>query len=134
MLLDFYNLRFEIKDDIILLKKIGNIENKCGCSFVEVQVCGENKDTHMGAKMTNSSEGRRLKYISHSIAGYRLEIVQRSEIIEAKSIFEAYSDTSAVRVHTEIKNLSSENIVLEEVSAFTVTGIGKRGIDSAKEL
>ena len=44
----FNDLIFEIKNDRVLLNDR---------SFVEIQVCGENKPTHLGAKMTNSSEG-----------------------------------------------------------------------------
>ena len=56
MEIKFNDLIFEIQNERILLG---------GRSFVEIQICGENKDTHLGAKMANSSEGRRLKYVSH---------------------------------------------------------------------
>lgn len=134
MRISFFGLDFEISDGRILLKRCGNITNKNGCGFVEVQICGENKDTNLGAKMANSSEGRRLKYVSHLMTDTTLEIVQRSQLIEAKTHFTAYKDTNAIRIYTEIRNISDGDIVLEEVSAFTVTGIGRRGIDSAREL
>jgi alpha-galactosidase len=84
--------------------------------------------------MVNSSEGRRLRYVSHQQTDNVLIIIQRSSLVEVKTVFTAYEDTNAVRVYTEIKNITKEEIVLEEVSAFTLTGFGKRGIDSAEEL
>ena len=121
----FSKLKFQIeKNKICILNE----------NFVEVQVCGENKDTHMGAKMANSSEGNRLRYVSHTQTDTMLEIVQKSELVEVKTVFTAYDDTNAIRIYTEVKNISNEEIVLEEVSSFVLTGLGKNGIDSAKDL
>lgn len=121
----FKNLIFEIKNNAILLHNH---------PFVEIQVCGENKDTHLGAKMAKSSEGRRLKYVSHTQSETRLEILQRSELVSVKTIFSAYEDTNAVRIHTEVENITGDEIVLEEVSSFVLPGLGEKGIDSAKDL
>ena len=129
----FKDLAFEIIDSKILLTRCGNI-SFAGYGFAEVQIAGENKDTHMGAKMVKSSEGARLFYHAHTQTENRLEIVQRSKLVEVKSVFEGYADTSAVRIHTEVKNISTQALVLEEVSAFMAVGIGQRGIDSADEL
>ena len=61
--ISFCNLEFVIDDEKIYLTRIGNIDTgKSG--FAEVQICGENKPTHLGAKMANSSEGLRLSYVS----------------------------------------------------------------------
>ena len=121
----FYNFVFEIENERVLLN---------GRPFAEIQVCGENKDTHLGAKMANSSEGRRLKYVSHTQSETRLEILQRSRLVSVKTVFSAYAGTNAVRVYTEVENVSSDVIVLEEVSSFVYSGIGENGIDSAKDL
>lgn len=56
MKITFSQLQFEIEDEkIYLLSSVGK-----KTTFAEIQVCGENKDTHMGAKMANSSEGKSL--------------------------------------------------------------------------
>lgn len=128
MEIKFYCLHFVINEDKIVLSQCDNF------GFVEIQVCGENKDTHLGAKMANSSEGRILRYVSHTQTDNMLEIVQKSDLVEVKTVFFAYEDTNAIRVYTEVKNISSEEIVLEEVSAFVLTGFGKKGIDNAKDL
>lgn len=97
----------------------------CGKPFAEVQIAGENKDSHLGAKMIHSSEGRRFVYMSHSERNGRMEIVQRSEKAEARTVLSKYADTNAVSIFTEIKNISNEEIVLEEASAFRLNGLGK---------
>ena len=102
----FKNLQFAIKDGKIRLRRLGEFFFEEGTSFAEVQISGENKDTHMGVKMANSSEGRALDYLSHTQTENTLEIVQRSALVEVKTIFTAYDDTQAVRAHTEVKNIS----------------------------
>ena len=129
----FKNLLFDIVDNRILLKRCGHIAFS-GYGFVEVQIAGENKNTHLGAKMAKSSEGEKLRYLSHTQTENRLEIVQCSDLVEVKTIFEGYTDTNTVRVHNEVKNISDREIVLGEVSAFMALGIGQKGIDSADEL
>lgn len=133
MVIAFKNLEFLIHENEIRLTKCGSIAYPDG-RFVEVQISGENKDTHLGSKLVYSSEGRRLHYVSHEQSENRLTIVQRSELIEATTVFDAFEDTNAIRVHTEVKNISAEEIVLEEVSAFVAVGIGRNGIDSADDL
>ena len=43
-------------------------------SFVQVQVAGENKNSHMAAKMVSSSEGDRFQYVNHTMAGHTLTV------------------------------------------------------------
>ena len=133
MIIEFGELRFEIREDKIVLTRMGTLLDG-ESNFVEVQITGENKPTHMGAKMANSSEGGRLKYVSHRQTKNRLEIVQQSPKIRVTSVFIAYDDSNTVRIYTEVENRSATEIVLEEVSAFMAWGLGKHGLDSAKEL
>ena len=127
-------IEYIFKDNRILLTKCGNVAYELGAGFAEVQVCGENKDTHMGVKMANSSEGNRLRYVSHTQTKDRLEIVQKSDLVEVKTVFNAYMGGSSVQIYTEVTNIADEEIVLEEVSAFKLFGFGKNGIDSAENL
>ena len=57
--------------------------------------------------MANSSEGARLKYVTHTQTKNTLEIVQKSELVEVKTVFTAYDDSNAIRVYTEVKNISN---------------------------
>ena len=114
----FQNLIFEVENNVVRLVRFGGFVYSNGGIFTEVQVCGENKDTHLGVKMVNSSEGRRLRYVSHLQTDNRLEIVQTSGLVEVKTIFNTYTNTSCLQIHTEVKNISREQIVLEEVYRF----------------
>ena len=133
MYIQFGALKFDVWQDKIALLSCGLIEHP-GYGFVEVQIAGENKDTHLGAKMARSSEGRRLSYVSHEQTEKRLVIIQRSPLVEVQSVFETYEDTNAIRTYTIVKNITDKEIVLEEVSAFTALGIGEKGIDGSDEL
>ena len=134
MKIEFFGLCFCIEDDCIYLQKYCAWESKAKAPFVEVQISGENKDTHLGVKMVNSSEGRRLKYLSHTQTDDRLEILQRSPRIEVKTTFVSYQDTNALRIDTEIKNISSQEIVLEEASSLVLPILGENGIERSKHL
>ena len=132
MKIDFKRLTFEVINDVIVMKKCGSIESD-GWTFVEVQITGENKDTHMGAKMARSSEGRKLRYVSHDLEENRLTILQKSELVEVTSVFECYGDADAISSYTIVKNISQKEIVLEEVSSFMALGVGA-SIDVSEEL
>lgn len=133
MVINYKSLAFSIDDNKIALIKYGSFLLERN-PFVEVQICGENKFTHLGVKMVNSSEGKNLRYVSHKQTAHGIEIIQKSELVETKTVFTFYEDSNAIRVYTEVKNISDKEIVLEEVSALTLTGFGKNGIDSAKDL
>ena len=66
MQVQFKDLVFEVVGEKVLLTKCGYISAPEGRTFVEVQICGENKNTHLGAKMARSSEGEKLVYVSHT--------------------------------------------------------------------
>ena len=118
--IEFYSLRFDIENDRIRLKSLADYP-VCG-RFCEVTVSGENKDSHLGAKMLPSSEGGRLVYISHRVEGDTLEIIQRSPVAEVKTVFRGYPDTNAVSVFTEVTNMTEHEITLEEVSSLVLMG------------
>ena len=131
MKIQFGLLTFEIVDDKVYMTKCGSFQksetdgSKIDLyQFAEIQVAGEHKNTRMGIKAGISSEGPNLKYVSHRIAEDRLEIIQRSDLVEVKSIFVAYSDANAVRAYTEVRNISEREIILEEVSAFKGVNFG----------
>ena len=63
------NLEFTLIDDILYLTRFGNIDNSDGTRLsplAEVHIEGEMSPSPSGIKLIASSEGRRLKYISHS--------------------------------------------------------------------
>ena len=115
-MLQFQNLTFTTAGDNIHLEKFHYFSN-LDSGFVQVQIAGENKDTHMGAKLMRSSEGNRLRYKSHNVSSNALTIVQESPNVQCKTVFEGYDDTNAIRVHTVVTNITDSPMVLEEVSA-----------------
>lgn len=120
-------LSFKLTDEILYLTRFGSIsidENTKGAPLAEVNIEGEMKPSPIGTKHVQSSEGGRLKYASHKCDDRKLTIIMRSELIEARVIFDAYADTSAIRVHTEVTNISDREIILDEVSSFVLAGIG----------
>lgn len=124
----FSGLKFTISDGKIGLAKCGiqnafDVSDKKPVNFVEIQIAGENKDSHYGNKMICSSEGCRLRYVSHTITENRLEIVQKSRLVETKTVFVSFPDTNAVSVYTEIKNISDSEFIIEEASAMVLTGL-----------
>ena len=134
MQITFGDVIFVVENEKIVLRRFGNVCNDGNNGFVEIQISGENKNSTMGIKMVHSSEGERLRYVSHTQTDNRLEIVQRSDLVEVKTVFTAYGDTNAISVYTETKNITDSDVVLEEVSSFVLTGFGKKGLDSASNL
>lgn len=139
MTIKFSLLEFEIIEEKICLSKVGDFTNGLTkdnyelYNFVEVHIAGKNKPTHMGVKTAFSSEFIGLKYDSHNLYGNFLEIVQKSENIEVKSVFEKYENCNCISVKTTVTNISKEDLTIEEVASFCVTGMGS-GINSVDEL
>jgi len=124
----FKNFSYKIIDNqIFLMNNNGNL-----FPFVQAQVAGENKAT--GAKSVRSSEGDRLRYVTHILKDDRLEIIQRSDLIETKTVFQSYKNTTAIQIHTEVKNIFKEDIILQEVSAFVYGGLGNNSVENSKNL
>jgi len=134
MTIKFNSLEFNVTDEKIFMSTCGSFQSKNQGSFVEVQIAGENKLISAGSKMACSSEGENFNYISHALQDNTLEIVQETELIQAKSVFVAYDGTNTIRAYTEITNISDQAIVLEEVSALVVSGLGKHGIKNTDNL
>lgn len=139
-IISFRDLEFTVTDGVVCLTRFGRIsagrdkDRKYLYSFAEAQVAGEMKETHMGIKLASSSEIRSMKYVSSSACGNVFSITQRSNCLEATTVFTYYDDTSAVRIRTEYTNIKDEDIVIEDCSAFKLTGFGSRGVESYDKL
>ena len=123
MRFSFFDLVFEITDDKIFWRSFGKLDFDVDNPFVEVGVAGEIKPSHMGAKLVCSSEGDRLKYISHSICAKKLTIIQRSTVVETVTVFEYLSDAHAFRAYTEVKNITDGDVTLEDVSSLVLPSL-----------
>lgn len=107
-------LRFELTGNKITLN---------GFPFVEIQIAGQNKDNHLGAKHVCLSEHANLEYVSHERAGNVLNIVQKDSLVEVVSVLTSFEDTSAIAVYTEVTNIFAEDITIESVSSFVYPGV-----------
>lgn len=90
--------------------------------FSEVQVAGENKDSHCGAKLIYSSESKKMVFTEKQFVGDTLLVRQRSDKVEVVTEFGCAGE-NAVRVASEIRNVSDEEIVLEEAPVIVLGGI-----------
>lgn len=125
-------LEFEIENDQINLVSHGGFATT-PYNFAEVQIVGENKGK-LGIKAVGSSESKKLAYVSHEIVDNTLIITQSTDKVEVKTYFQRYENTNALRIHTQVKNVSGQEIVLEDVSAFMLKGLFGKTIDDAKAL
>ncbi len=124
-MLGFKNITFSIDNGNICLRDFGCF-HQLESSFSEVQVAGAHKNSHAGIKMLPSSEGPRLTYLSHHLENDTLSVCQKSDLLQSTTSFTAYDDSNAIRICTTIKNISPEPIILEEVSAFSLCGLGSK--------
>ncbi len=125
-------LEFEIENNQINLVSHGGFAT-APYNFAEVQIVGENKGK-LGIKAVGSSESKKLAYISHEIVGDTLIITQSTDKVQVKTYFQSFENTNALRIYTQVKNVSGQEIVLEDVSAFMLKGVLGKTIDDAKSL
>ncbi len=130
--MEFGCLRFEVKEGKISIVGHNGLQTP-SYSFPEVQICGENKHTAVGAKTAKTSEGLRWQYVSHTVEGNTLIVTQRTEMVEVKTFFEKRKNTDALRIVNEVKNISDEELVLEEV-AFCLKGLFNASIDESDKV
>ncbi|MBR2343198.1 MAG: alpha-galactosidase [Clostridia bacterium] len=136
----FHDIEFTILNGAVYLTRFGRVS--CGelrekmhkYAFSEVQLTGQMKETHMGIKLTSSSEAIAFKYHSHRVEGDTLFVTQRSGNVEATTAFTTYTDTGAVSIYSEYKNITDGEIILEDASAIRIPGFGRRGVYSADNL
>lgn len=102
-----------------------------GFPFVEAQVSGEDKDTHLGAKLVRSSQSAKLKYVSHVLEGNKLTVVQQSANLKTATVF-SFGDYNGYSVTTSYTNVSDSVVCLEEASAFVLGGFAK--VDKADKI
>lgn len=126
-------LTFEIENNKINLVSHGGFST-APQGFAEVQIGGENKPTHLGVKTICTSESKKFKYVSHELLNDTLVIKQRSDKIEVKTYFQKFENTNALKIYTEATNVTDEEIIIEEVSAFVLKGLFSKTIDEAKKL
>lgn len=61
-----------------------------------------------------------LKYVSHTLQDDTLTIIRRSHILETESVFTRYDNTDAIRVQQIIRNITDQDICLEQADTLTL--------------
>lgn len=115
---NFSFLKFVVKDGRIYLK---GCDNK-PFGFTEINVAGENRDSHFGVKAICASESD-LRYVSHSLTKEMLTVVQQGEHLKVSTFFRCVSGVDCVSIYTEIENVTEKPVVVDQVSAFVYSDI-----------
>lgn len=106
-----------------------NENDKNKYNLIELQVSGENHNTHHSTKHIRSSHSNKLKYKEHkdyrNNYGRKLEIFLESEDFSAVYNMQFYNNISVASVWTEIKNISLMSKGIDYISTFALTGISK---------
>lgn len=96
-------------------------------NIVEIQISGRATTIHSGDRYIGCSESNTLKYVSHRISKFEygrvLEIIQKNDICEVKSIYKEYKDAKTIQSYTKVKNISNNEFYLEYVSSFVQYGV-----------
>ncbi len=122
----FGSIQFDVDvNNHVLIQKFGDFHG-LNSHFTAVQIAGEPKPSHMGIKLICSSEGDQLTYVSYHEENNRLTVFQQSALVQCSTEFTAYNDTNAIRIRTTVTNTTSEPIILEEISAFYICGLGDK--------
>ncbi|MCL6456967.1 MAG: alpha-galactosidase [Gorillibacterium sp.] len=107
---------------------------KSGFRPVEIQASGDDRLEYHGRTKKNTMPGVRMRYTQHQIIqndkGTKLELVLFDEVtgLEATLNYQFYVGVAAVRAWTELVNKGAEQIGIEYVSSFALTGISKEGL------
>lgn len=133
----FNRLKFNIVGDKISLRGLGVYAPDDAVlkgNFAEFQVAGENRPSRYGNKQICSSEGARLKYVSHSIRGDVLTVIQKSELLEVKTVISAHVGTSVLSVYSVAENVSGGALTLTEAAAFCLPYVADVSEKTAENL
>ena len=87
-------------------------------AFSETEIAGG--ATSGTIRMHGAEASHQQRYVQHCINGDTLEILMRSDVLETVCRFEKYTDSNAVRVIQQVRNISSEETCLESANTATV--------------
>lgn len=120
-------LKFSITEEnrLIILgindtDKFNEIEGNKYYTPVELHTTGSNPDDLHGSKHTGSDD---LFYDGYTESDNELIIKLKNDRVSVKMIYEFFEGIKTVRTHSEIQNISSENIGVEYVSSFCLYDI-----------
>ncbi len=110
--------------------------NPSSC-LTEVKLTGSDIN-HMGSKMVGTFALDPLLYESHeetvTTEGKLLAVTLKNKHLVVTQYYQLYSGLNTLRAWCEVKNASDKNAGLEYVSSFVLLGLGRTGMDAAKNL
>ena len=104
-----------------------------GRNICEVQISGEDKPTHLGCKLINSSEGSRFAAQPFEERAGCVVARQQSPFVRAETILCPHA-CGVLTAYTQIENISDSGIELEEVSALVLCVPGTAGTTGGVEF
>ncbi len=109
-------LEFAVNDGVVTLARAWNLS---GCGMLPVfDLAGGDAS---GLDHYNYSAATdALRYVSHTVEGDVLTIVQESGNARIYSRYEVYDDTNAVRITQTAENIGTDDLVLEALVGFTL--------------
>ncbi len=120
-------LRFGITDENKLIiigindtNKFDELAENKFFSPVELHTTGSNPDDHHGVKHTGSDE---LYYVTHTETESEISFTLKNDMVLVKVVYDFFDGTKTVRTHSEIQNISNENVGIEYISSFCLFGI-----------
>ena len=133
-------LVFEVLDDKkVALIQVGsndlsNVdeETKKQMTLTEVKVTGENIH-HKGVGFVATEPGSNLQYLNHQVInmpqGKQLAVVQinRETGLKVTNYYQLYDDTEVIRSWVTLENIGEDNLGIEYVSSFALTGVDQAG-------
>ncbi|WP_054939791.1 glycoside hydrolase family 36 protein [Paenibacillus ihuae] len=108
-------------------------KNKPGFRLLELQLSGEDRAEYHGRTHRASYPGLRMIYNGHSdtvnALGRKLALTLIDPLTGIKAVqhFQFYHGLQIMRSWTELKNEGKEEIAVEYISSFALTGVDKEG-------
>jgi alpha-galactosidase len=98
--------------------------------ITELQVTGDNFH-HKGLSFVNTSPGANLTYLTHEVDqltnGKLLKITSQDpkKRLVVTNYYQLFDQTAVIRSWVTVENISNENIGLEYISSFAITGLNQ---------
>ena len=138
--LDFEDLTFRVSDDgrVYLLSgfgfpaypPMGNLYHHIG----EVGIAGENHATDGSFRLNRLSGFDAFRFRDMQVHGQSVTVIQESERLCLRTNYQAMPETNAIRVETEIENISAQAVDLTAVGSFNLFGFADGGSKNAHQL
>lgn len=98
-------------------------------NFVEADIAEDNRNTHHGLKLIETSFANTNKYVSHRIiktnSGSEFIIVTANEFLEIETHYVFYKDCDGLSSFNIVKNISKKDVTLTSISSFVYNGFSK---------